>query len=295
MVNLDIVLLAICCSVMAYIIYHWYKNGVFITTDDKNKPTKPQKSIEKNRLSIAKSLNITGLKIAPILFFFVVVSFSSLAFMIVYDLFSNQINIALIAACTVFITCFFILNDLAQWHTRRFENQLVDAIETMNATLVAGLSGQQALQVAKRTTKGRVKEELTEIIARMDMGYSAEQSLERLTLRYRCDATQLFAQTLITHSRTGCDLNLLLKSVSVLMQQRLRQREQVLNKLSGTRYAAIFSGLLPYMLVPIFLWQEPNWFDALLNHSQGGVYLSSALVAQLIGFLWLRRSLRSAA
>lgn len=279
---------------MIYIAIYWYRNGIFSSAGEpKEVPVYTKKKPEKRVLLIAKSLHVTGLKIAPLLFFFVVVSLSILAFMIVYSLFSNQVNIALIAACSVFIGCFFALTDLAQWQTRRFEAGLVDAIETMNATLVAGLSGQQAIEVAKRTSKGRVQDELTEIITRMNMGYSAEQSLERLTNKYRCDASKLFAQTLITHSRTGCDLNLLLKSVSILMQQRLRQRQKVLNKLSGTRYAALFSGLLPYLLVPVFLWQEPNWFDALLNHPQGGTYLSSALVAQLVGFLWLRRSLRS--
>ncbi|WP_372761983.1 type II secretion system F family protein [Pseudoalteromonas sp.] len=295
MLNIDAVLLLICCGVMAYIIYYWYQNGIFASADNQPQPKlKPHTVTSNERLSVKKSLDIAGLKVAPLLFFLVVLALTALAFMVVYSVFAKQINIALIAASSVFIGCFFSLIDLAQWQIRRFETGLVDALETMNATLVAGLSGQQAIQVAQQTAKGSVKTELTEIITRMNMGYSAEQSLARLTEKYRCDASHLFAQTLITHSRTGCDLHLLLKSVALLMQQRLRQRQKVLNKLSGTRYAALFSGVLPYVLIPIFLWQQPNWFDALLNHPQGGTYLSIALVAQLVGFLWLRRSLRGA-
>ena len=180
MLNIDSILLILCCVVMVYIIFYWYRHGIFGSADNQKKqPVKEPEELKNNRLSVKKSLHITGLKIAPLLFFSVVSSLSSLTFMIVYSLFENQINIALIAACSVFIGCFFALIDVAQWQTRRFETALVDAIETMNATLVAGLSGQQAIQVAQQTSKGNVKAELTEIITRMNMGYSAEQSLAR--------------------------------------------------------------------------------------------------------------------
>jgi Flp pilus assembly protein TadB len=77
-----------------------------------------------------------------------------------------------------------------------------------------------------------------------------------------------------------------------MMSLRTLDRQQLKAKLSGTKYAALFSGVLPYALVPLFNYTDPTWFDPLLNNPNGMAFITVAVLCQLFGFLWLRLSLR---
>nr|WP_243748682.1 type II secretion system F family protein [Pseudomaricurvus alcaniphilus] len=201
--------------------------------------------------------------------------------------------LAVIAAFAVLVIAFVTIGDLASWRIRRVETGLAECLNTIRASLVAGFPPRQAIEVAAQSTSEPLKAELGEVASRLKLGLSADQSVSRMLTRYNSEGTRLFAQSLIAHYQSGSNYAAMLASVSQLMHERIRQRAVVVGQLSGARYAAIFSGLLPYLLIPLLLWQSPSWFDSLLNHPHGITYLGTAVVLQIVGVLWLRKILRS--
>ncbi len=201
-------------------------------------------------------------------------------------------QLAMLVAAGFLVLFVMLLHDLAGRRSRRFESQLLDALELMSAALQGGLPPRQSLRAAAQGAQGAVRAELEEIVKRLDLGLTVEQALRRMGTRYENEGVRLFSQALIAKWHSGGDFAALLKAVNELIRDRIKLRTQIEGQLSGARYAAIFSGALPYILIPLFLWRQPGWFESLFAHPRGATLLVGAGLLQLIGFLWLRRVLR---
>ncbi len=184
------------------------------------------------------------------------------------------------------------LQDLLSLRTRRFEAQLLDAIDLMNAALQGGLPPRAALLAAADACKPNLSLELKDIARRLDLGLSLPQAVHRIRLRHDSEGVRLFSQAMIAKWHAGHDFADLLNAVSQLLRERIKLRRMVEGQLAGARYAALFSGALPYLLIPFFLWRQPEWLQSLLDHAQGPAIILTAFLLQLAGFVWLRRILR---
>lgn len=294
MIWLELGALALCCSCMLILSWRlWMRNADQIKTQTvAHSQGADGVKFSPDSSAIRRWLLTLNIGLEPWMFVLGILMVASLAFSLVLNIFPAHIPLAAIAALGVILLLFFGLADIAAWRLRLLEVALIDALDTMRASLNAGLSARLSLLAAAQTVKAPLQNELKEIVARLDMGYCAERSVARLLSRYNAEATRLFALAWIARYQTGSDLATMLNSVARLMQERIRQRLTIAGQLSGTRYAAIFAGFLPYLLVPLFLWQEPTWFQALLNYPKGPTYLAGALTLQIVGFLWLRNVLR---
>ncbi|MEO9507534.1 MAG: type II secretion system F family protein, partial [Nonlabens ulvanivorans] len=246
----------------------------------------------KNRLALTSWLITLNLNLPAWLIIVGIMIISGAVFMLLLEVFPGHLPVASIAAMAVMVFCFNSIGDAANWKIKKVEKDLAEALDMMKAALSSGQSQHQAILMATESSKGLVKVELKEMLDRLDMGCSPEKSVSRLTTKYNCVATRLFAQVIIARYQSGSDLTFMLNSVNQIIRDRQRHQIQIDTHLSGTRYAAIVCGTLPYLLIPILLWQQPGWFDALLQHPSGPTYLGGALFLQFIGYLWLRRIAR---
>ncbi len=205
-----------------------------------------------------------------------------------------ELKLAAAGSLALLFMLILLLRDLADRRGRHFESRLLDAMDLMSAALQGGLPARQALQAAALGARGAVKEELQEIVQRLELGLSMEQAVHRIGLRYDTEGVRLFRQALIAKWHSGGDFATLIRAVNGLIRDRIKLRAKVEGQLSGARYAALFSGGLPYLLVPLFLWRQPEWFEALFSHPRGPSLLVGAALLQLAGFFWLRRILRVA-
>ncbi len=240
-----------------------------------------------------QKLRLLEINLAPVSVILGIISLSVCTFIVINSAFPKQQGIAIIMALAIMLSSYFLLDDLVTWRTKKVETELVDAMDTMHSSLQAGLSPIQAISTAANLAKGPLKTELTEVVTRLSSGYDASQSVHRLVSRYNTEGTRLFAQALVARHQTGNDFSAMLRAVSQLMRQRIEQYQYINSQMSATRYAAIFCGLLPYALIPLFMSQEQQWFSPLIEHPNGANFLSTALFLQIIGFFWLRKVLKA--
>ncbi len=233
-----------------------------------------------------------GLPVEPWLFVIGVLLLAVLVFLSLLEFIPGAFGLAGIATAGVVALGLLLLSDMIGWRTRRFETRLLDAMDLINAALRGGLPARQALQAAAESSEKAVRQELQEMVKRLDLGLSVEQSVQRINNRYRSEGVRLFTQALVAKWHSGSDFSALLESVSGLIRDRVKLRLQIEGQLSGARYAGLFSGFLPYLLIPLFMWRQPDWLQTLISHPQGPSYLVGAIFLQAIGFIWLRRVLR---
>ncbi|WP_372750523.1 type II secretion system F family protein [Litorivivens sp.] len=242
--------------------------------------------------SVRQSLQTLNLRIEPLLLLGIVIVASVCVGLVFLEFFPESQTLAIISSLAVMVMVYFLLNDISRWLRYRFEQKLVDALDLIQAAVAGGVSPQRALTVAANTTRGAVSRELREVADRLSYGLPVERAVERMQYRYNSEGVRLFKQALMVKWESGTGFAPLLESISELLRERIKLRIQISAQLSGSRYAAIFTGALPYLLVPLFLWKQPDWFEPLKNSEQGSTYLLVAVLSQVFGYLWLRRLLR---
>ncbi len=242
---------------------------------------------------INSQLRTLKLEIEPLAFGAGAVLTGVVAFLLFLELFPDAVLLGLMAGCAFVALAFTLLRSLTQWRARRFEARLVDAIGLMHAALLGGENPIHALAVAANASKGSVKTELNEIVKRLELGLTIEKATARMTDLYDSEGVRLFARMLIAKWYAGGDLGILLRSVGRIIRERVKLRMKISGQLAGARYASVFVALLPYLVIPVFIWKQPQWLDTMVNHPFGPTYLFAAVMMQVVGLFWLSRILRT--
>lgn len=242
---------------------------------------------------LQKSLRTLKLEIEPLVFVAAVGMIAIVVFLLFLELFPDAVMLAVLAAVALVFFAFSLLGDLAKWRARRFETGLVDAIDLLQAALQSGATPLDSLRTAADVSKGALKLEFDELSKRLELGMSIEKATSRMVGRYDSEGVRLFTQVLIAKWNAGGDLLLLLRSVNRIIRDRLKLRLKVMGQLAGARYALLFVAIIPYLVIPAFLWKEPGWLNILKDHPLGPTFLLGAVLLQVVGFFWMRRILRT--
>ncbi len=175
---------------------------------------------------------------------------------------------------------------------RRFEAKLADAVGFMVGALTAGENLSQAFASTAETAQGVARKEFKEVAHRLRLGMPIRQALRRMEQGYDCEGTRLFTRTVIAKWQAGGDLAPVLDNVGQVIRERLKIRWRVQSHMAGARVAVGMSAAIPYLLIPFFLWQRPDWIARLRDDPLGPKLLLSAVLVQIVGLLWMRRILR---
>lgn len=208
------------------------------------------------------------------------------------EVFPNSFSMAVLSAVGGLLIYALILKDLATRAVKRFEVELSHSIDLMQASLRAGENPLGALTIAGEASKGAIQTEIKALVTRLELGMTIEHATARLETYYRTPSVKLFVKVLRVKWHQGGDLSELLATVSKINRERNRLQSKVLAQLAGARYASIFVAVLPYMVIPFFLWKNPVWLQTLTSHPLGPQLLTGAIMLQFIGLFWLRNILQ---
>lgn len=180
----------------------------------------------------------------------------------------------------------------ARRRARAFELKLVDAVSFMLSALRAGENLTQAFASAAEASEGRVQREFQEVAYRLSVGMSVRRALRRMDEGYDSEGTRLFTRTVIAKWQVGGDLVPVLETVNRVIRERLRVRWRLHSQLAGARLAVFMVAVFPYVLIPFFYWQRPDWIARLRDHPLGPRFLFGAIVLQILGVVWMRRIMK---
>jgi tight adherence protein B len=201
---------------------------------------------------------------------------------------------AVFAAVLAAYVPFSVVEASAHRRARHFLEKLVDAIDVMCAALDGGEPPANALASAAQSAEEPARAELREAHHRLQLGFSVRRSFGRMIERYDSEGVRLITQVLIVKWQAGGDLAPVLRSVNQIARERLRHDRELRTHLAGAQASAVLTALLPYLLLPFFLWRRPEWFRELTSTALGLQLLTVAILLQFVGFLWLRRLMRVA-
>lgn len=256
------------------------------------KPIKKQVDTLFVQDTLTQSINVLGFRFSKSWVIALTLTLSFLCWQLIGLFFPEAKISKLIISVILFTGIIILIIDLGQYFLGKFEAQFIDYIETVQTCLETGLSLQQSLEFSQNYAGSSIKKHTHLLTQKLTLSSDARDAFLSILQRYNCEAVRLFSHCIITHRESHCNLNDMLQSIREILSRRSTDKQQIKAKLSGTKYAAIFSGLLPYCLIPIFNYKDPTWFEPLFADPNGIVFLSVAFLSQIFGLLWLRMSLK---
>ncbi|MEW6031259.1 MAG: type II secretion system F family protein [Bacillota bacterium] len=178
-----------------------------------------------------------------------------------------------------------------QTRMRSFQDGLEATLETMVASLKAGLGVAQALEQAARAGREPVRAALLRVLDLYRAGARLGDALETMTTEWPLPEVRYFAACLATHLRTGGDVTALLVNLGGLLRERRYLERELTARTNEARSTATVLALLPPGLLGYILWAGPTQLESLVSCRVGLLSAGLAAAGWAAGVVVLRRLL----
>ncbi len=220
------------------------------------------------------------------------------------------LGIAVAAFCAIWLTtdvvvlalCCFLLQVAGPWYLIRrwavrrrekIEDQLADAMVMFSASIRAGLSLAQALDLLAMECPKPIQQEFSQIIGEYKMGKPLERTLREAKERLRSENFALFAAAMLASRESGGRLNDTVERISrsVLEMQRLERKMQ--SETAQARKSALYMAVVPLLILVVYFFVAPGSTRDLFVTPLGQIVLSVAVVLNLVAYFWAVRILNA--
>ena len=170
----------------------------------------------------------------------------------------------------------------------RRDEQLADAIGALTAAVRSGMSVPQAIAYAMREAGSAIAEELTRVVADIEVGVPLSEAIDAWAERSQSPDVQLVAGALDLHRRSGGDLPAVLDQVAATIRERVAVGREVRALTAQARLSGWILGVLPIGFFG-FLWLTSR------HDIEGALGTPAGLASVLLGlglevgaFFWIR-------
>ncbi|WP_417731029.1 type II secretion system F family protein [Rosistilla oblonga] len=176
-----------------------------------------------------------------------------------------------------------------QWRLARIESQLADAIDVLVASVSAGASLQAALQQASEYTPRPLRDEITEMVARLRLGDAPPDVFDLLRQRVPTETFRLFSMTLTVNWQVGGALAETLSAIGGTIRDRLEIARQI--RTLGTQGTLTTLTVLAVVwLMAAMMWQaDPPRFLGFIHSTVGSWLVAVSLFLQGVGVALVSR------
>lgn len=175
----------------------------------------------------------------------------------------------------------------------QFMNFFPDAIEMMVRMLRAGLPVTAAIGTVGKEAPPPVDAVFRSIADQVDIGIPLEASFNLEARRLGLADFRFFAIAVALQRTTGGNLASTLEILSDIMRKRRAMRLKAHSTTAEVRLSAYVLGAMPFLITGLLLLLRPNYLAPLIADRRGNIIVGSALALLVLGFLTMRRLMRS--
>ncbi len=162
-----------------------------------------------------------------------------------------------------------------------------------SASIRAGLSLAQALDLLAMECPKPIQQEFSQIIGEYKMGKPMERTLREAKERLRSENFALFAAALLASRESGGRLNDTVERISrsVLEMQRLERKMHT--ETAQARKSAVYMAIVPLLILVVYFFVDPVNSRLLFVTTLGQIVLSTAAIFNLVAYFWAVRILNA--
>lgn len=184
------------------------------------------------------------------------------------------------------------LSSMVTKRQKQFSDQLDDSLQLMASSLRAGHSLLQALAAVAHDAEEPTSEEFSRIINETRVGRELSHSLTDAAQRMASEDFVWVTQAIAINRDVGGNLAEVLDGVGHTIRERNQIRRQVRALSAEGRLSALVLMLLPVGVAGFLAFANPGYIMTFTQSVLGFVMLAVAGVLLLVGFLWLRKTVR---
>lgn len=174
---------------------------------------------------------------------------------------------------------------------QRFVEQLPDILSLLVGSLRAGHGLNQALERVAGQLPPPAADEFGRLVRAVSLGLSVQKGLNDLAHRIGSDDLDLVVTAMNVQLEMGGNLAQTLDTISNTIRARIRIKREIQVMTSQQRLSGLILVAIPPFLAIILSIVNPNYMRQLTEPGLTRLLLVAALVAQVIGFVIIRRIL----
>ena len=172
---------------------------------------------------------------------------------------------------------------------RAFEEQFPEALDLISRALKAGHAFATGLKMAADELPEPVGPEFRKTFDEQNFGLPLKDALENLTFRVPLLDVRFFATAVLIQRETGGNLSEILENLAHVVRERFKILRQVRVYTAHGRLTGYVLLALPAFLCITLAYINPDHMKLLFRDSMGHMLLMTALVMQIVGYVWIRQ------
>src|SRR5499427_6466502 len=172
---------------------------------------------------------------------------------------------------------------------RKFETMLPDAIDLFTRTMRAGHNIHSGLETIANETADPVRMEFRKLMEELALGSQVEPALHNLGKRVPLIDLKFFITSLILQRQTGANMVAVLENLSMLVRERLNMAAKLRAHTAQQRFSAGMLCCLPLVVGLAFWLIKPDYIRFLWVDPTGSMWLTYAIISEIVGILIIRK------
>lgn len=196
---------------------------------------------------------------------------------------------AIVLLIIFFVVPFFFLMIRKNARVIRFTEQLPDALDMVSRSLKAGHSISSAIQVVGKEMPEPVSGLFKTAYEEQTYGLSMRDALSHMLERMQSVDLRLFVTAVNIHRDVGGNLAETLERLAQTIRERIRIRRQIRVYTAQGRLSGYILLALPIFMALFLYTVSPDYLEELVIIDEGKYAIAFAVIAQVVGFLVIRK------
>ncbi|MCX6908494.1 MAG: type II secretion system F family protein [Verrucomicrobia bacterium] len=183
----------------------------------------------------------------------------------------------------------WVIRRMRQKRLELFNEQLVEAMQTMSNSLRAGFSVLQALDMVVKENRRPISEEFGLFLHQHRLGVKFEEAMESLGKRVGSQDLDLMITAIEISRQTGGNLTEVFDQLATVIRERMRVEGKIRSLTAQGRLQAIIVGFMPVLLATAMYFISPAMMQGFVFSTVGVVIIVLALGFEIVGYLIIRK------
>lgn len=172
---------------------------------------------------------------------------------------------------------------------KKFNTQLVDALQAMSNAFKAGLTFPQAIEHVAREAQPPLSQEFGLFVKEVKLGVPLEEALINMGKRVGSDDLELVVVSTNISRQLGGNMAEMFETMSATIRERFRLEGKIAALTSQGKLQGWIVAAMPLILGLVLNWMRPDLMQPMMHHWFGMVMVALIMVMEALGILMIRR------
>jgi tight adherence protein B len=172
---------------------------------------------------------------------------------------------------------------------KKFNTQLVDALQAMANAFKAGLTFQQSIEHVARESQAPLSQEFGLFVKEAKLGVPIEEALVNMGKRVGSDDLELVVTATNISRQLGGNMAEMFETLSATIRERFRLEGKIDALTSQGKLQGWVVSAMPLILGMVLNWMRPDLMQPMLDHIFGYILVGAIMLMEVMGILIIRR------